>query len=118
MGDFQGAPCRWQPCRWFPGAEQVFAQQAGGVKRKRVGLLPLERTPVREGADIVDSNGKAVGVVCSGGFGPTLGAPVAMGYIDSEHAALETSLFAVVRGKQVALKVSKMPFVAQRYYRG
>jgi aminomethyltransferase len=56
--------------------------------------------------------------VCSGGFGPTLGAPVAMGYIDSEHAALDTALFAVVRGKKVALKVSKMPFVTQRYYRG
>jgi Glycine cleavage system T protein (aminomethyltransferase) len=102
----------------FPGAEAIFAQQHDGVARKRVGLLPQERTPVREGADIVDANDKPVGKVCSGGFGPTLGAPVAMGYIDSEHAAIDTSLFAVVRGKKVALKVSKTPFVAQRYYRG
>ncbi|MCE0915425.1 glycine cleavage system aminomethyltransferase GcvT [Pseudomonas sp. NMI760_13] len=102
----------------FPGAAAVFAQQQQGVARKRVGLLPQERTPVREGAEIVDGTGKIVGQVCSGGFGPTLGAPVAMGYVDSEHAALDTALFAVVRGKQVALKVSKMPFVAQRYYRG
>ena len=102
----------------FPGAEAIFAHQRDGVARKRVGLLPQERTPVREGADIVDANDKPVGKVCSGGFGPTLGAPVAMGYIDSEHAALDTALFAVVRGKKVALKVSKMPFVAQRYYRG
>ncbi|MCF1490629.1 glycine cleavage system aminomethyltransferase GcvT [Pseudomonas sp. AA27] len=102
----------------FPGAETVFTQQQTGVARKRVGLLPQERTPVREGAQIVDQAGKVVGEVCSGGFGPTLGAPVTMGYVDSEHAALDTALFAVVRGKQVALKVSKMPFVAQRYYRG
>ncbi|MFG0408439.1 glycine cleavage system aminomethyltransferase GcvT [Pseudomonas sp. NY5710] len=102
----------------FPGAEAIFIQQRDGVARKRVGLLPQERTPVREGADIVDANDKPVGKVSSGGFGPTVGAPVAMGYIDSEHAAIDTALFAVVRGKKVALKVSKMPFVAQRYYRG
>ncbi|MBK5001778.1 glycine cleavage system aminomethyltransferase GcvT [Pseudomonas sp. S31] len=102
----------------FPGAETVFAQQRQGVARKRVGLLPQERTPVREGAEIVDATGKTVGQVCSGGFGPTLGAPLAMGYVEVEHAALDTALFALVRGKQVALKVSKMPFVAQRYYRG
>ena len=102
----------------FPGAHAIFEQQRQSVARKRVGLLPQERTPVREGAQIVDADGRTVGEVCSGGFGPTLGAPVAMGYVESEHAALDTALFAVVRGKQVALKVSKMPFVAQRYYRG
>lgn len=102
----------------FPGAEAIFAQQQAGVARKRVGLLPQERTPVREGAEIVDASDNPVGKVCSGGFGPTLGAPVAMGYVDIEHAALDTPLFALVRGKKVALKASKMPFVAQRYYRG
>ncbi|MFK0086668.1 glycine cleavage system aminomethyltransferase GcvT [Pseudomonas sp. NPDC090755] len=102
----------------FPGAEQVFAQQGNGVARKRVGLLPLERTPVREEAEIVDEAGKAIGTVCSGGFGPTLGGPVAMGYLDSAHTALDTQVWAIVRGKRVAMKVSKMPFVAQRYYRG
>nr|WP_060482264.1 glycine cleavage system aminomethyltransferase GcvT [Pseudomonas sp. NBRC 111119] len=102
----------------FPGAEALFRQQREGVARKRVGLLPQERTPVREGADIVDAHDNPIGKVCSGGFGPTLGAPVAMGYIDSEHAAVDTSLFAVVRGKKVGLKVSKMPFVTPRYYRG
>ncbi|MDR6713894.1 aminomethyltransferase [Pseudomonas hunanensis] len=102
----------------FPGAEAVFAQQQQGVARKRVGLLPQERTPVREGADIVDEAGTVVGKVCSGGFGPTLGAPLAMGYVDNEHSALDTALYALVRGKRVALKVSKMPFVPQRYYRG
>ncbi|MEE1926250.1 glycine cleavage system aminomethyltransferase GcvT [Pseudomonas sp. 148P] len=102
----------------FPGAARVFAQQLEGVARKRVGLLPQERTPVREDAEIVDEAGTVIGRVCSGGFGPTLGAPVAMGYLDSAHSALDTQVWAVVRGKRVAMKVSKMPFVPQRYYRG
>ncbi|WP_248797218.1 glycine cleavage system aminomethyltransferase GcvT [Pseudomonas sp. MWU13-2105] len=102
----------------FPGAETIFAQQQQGVSRKRVGLLPQERTPVREGAEIVDQDGKVIGNVCSGGFGPTLGAPLAMGYVDSSQAALESDVWAIVRGKRVPLKVSKMPFVPQRYYRG
>ncbi|CAM3191286.1 glycine cleavage system aminomethyltransferase GcvT [Pseudomonas plecoglossicida] len=102
----------------FPGAEAIFAQQQQGVTRKRVGLLPQERTPVREGAEIVDATEKVIGKVCSGGFGPTLGTPVAMGYVDIEHGALDTPLYAMVRGKKVAMKVSKMPFVPQRYYRG
>ncbi|WP_313326772.1 glycine cleavage system aminomethyltransferase GcvT [Pseudomonas qingdaonensis] len=102
----------------FPGAAAIFAQQHSGVARKRVGLLPQERTPVREGAEIVDEAGTVVGSICSGGFGPTLGAPVAMGYVDQANAALDTPLWAIVRGKRVAMKVSKMPFVAQRYYRG
>ncbi|MFA7892469.1 glycine cleavage system aminomethyltransferase GcvT [Pseudomonas putida] len=102
----------------FPGAQAIFDQQREGVKRKRVGLLPQERTPVREGAEIVDAEGTSVGTICSGGFGPTLSAPVAMGYVDTEHAALDTLLYALVRGKKVALKVSKTPFVVPRYYRG
>jgi aminomethyltransferase len=102
----------------FPGAEAIFAQQQNGVSRKRVGLLVQERVPVREGAELVDGNGAVIGRVTSGGFGPTLGAPVAMGYVDSAYAALETELFAMVRNKPVAVKVAKMPFVPQRYYRG
>lgn len=102
----------------FPGAELIFAQQQTGVARKRVGLLPQERTPVREGAEIVDANDKVVGVVTSGGFGPSLGAPLVMAYLDSAHVALESEVSAIVRGKKVPMKVSKMPFVAQRYYRG
>ncbi|MFQ6573394.1 glycine cleavage system aminomethyltransferase GcvT [Pseudomonas sp. UM16] len=102
----------------FPGAEQIFTQQHSGVARKRVGLLPQERTPVREDAEIVDEAGSVIGKVCSGGFGPTLAGPVAMGYLDSAHTAVETPVWAIVRGKRVTMKVSKMPFVAQRYYRG
>ncbi|WOE78222.1 glycine cleavage system aminomethyltransferase GcvT [Pseudomonas protegens] len=102
----------------FPGAQAIFAQQQDGVSRKRVGLLPQERTPVREGAEIVDAEGNIIGNVCSGGFGPTLGGPLAMGYLDIKHSALDTPVAAIVRGKKVPMLVSKMPFVPQRYYRG
>ncbi|UMZ10564.1 glycine cleavage system aminomethyltransferase GcvT [Pseudomonas sp. MPFS] len=102
----------------FPGAEVIFAQQQEGVARKRVGLLPQERTPVREGAEIVDADGNIIGSVCSGGFGPTLGGPLAMGYLDIQYTALDTPVAAIVRGKKVPMLVSKMPFVPQRYYRG
>jgi aminomethyltransferase len=102
----------------FPGAERIFAQQQDGVASKRVGLLPQERVPVREGAEIVDADGNVIGSVCSGGFGPTLAAPVAMGYVQSGHIALDSDVWAIVRGKRVAMKVAKTPFVAQRYYRG
>ncbi|MNF43811.1 Aminomethyltransferase [compost metagenome] len=102
----------------FPGAERIFAQQQGGVTGKRVGLLPLERVPVREGAEIVDAEGATIGRVSSGGFGPSLGAPVAMGLLDSRHTALDTEVFALVRGKPLPMRVVRTPFVPQRYYRG
>ena len=102
----------------FPGAEHIFAQQQQGVARKRVGLLPQERTPVREGAEIVDADGTPIGTVSSGGFGPTLGAPLAMGYVDAAFTSLDSEVWAIVRGKRVPMKVAKMPFVPQRYYRG
>jgi aminomethyltransferase len=102
----------------FPGAEAIFAQHREGVMRKRVGLLPQARTPVREGAQIIDAQGVEVGRVCSGGFGPTLDAPVAMGFVETTAAVMDNELHAIVRGKPVPLKVAKMPFVPQRYYRG
>ncbi|WP_286786623.1 MULTISPECIES: glycine cleavage system aminomethyltransferase GcvT [Pseudomonas] len=102
----------------FPGAERIFAQQRDGAPNKRVGLLPQERVPVREGAEIVDAQGQVIGQVSSGGFGPSLGAPVAMGYVQSSHAAIDTPVWAIVRGKRVPMCVAKTPFVAQRYYRG
>ncbi|WP_109512515.1 glycine cleavage system aminomethyltransferase GcvT [Pseudomonas ovata] len=102
----------------FPGAERIFARQQEGTQRKRVGLLPQERTPVREGAVIVDEHDRPVGEVTSGGFGPSLGGPLAMGYVESRFSALDSEVFALVRGKKVPLRVSKMPFVAPRYFRG
>ncbi|MEQ4283129.1 glycine cleavage system aminomethyltransferase GcvT [Pseudomonas syringae] len=102
----------------FPGAERIFAQQQSGVSKKRVGLLPQERTPVREGTEIVDEQGAVIGTVCSGGFGPSLAGPLAMGYLHNDYTTLNTPVWAMVRGKKVPMLVAKMPFVAQRYFRG
>lgn len=101
----------------FPGAEVIFEQLAGGAARKRVGILPEGKAPVREGAELV-SNGKAIGTVTSGGFGPTVGRPVAMGYVEAEYAKPDTNLEAIVRDKPRPVRVAKLPFVQQRYYRG
>lgn len=102
----------------FPGADVILRQLAEGVTRKRVGLVVKDRLPVREGAEIVDANGVVVGKVTSGGFGPTVNGPVAMGYVTAAHATVGTPLQAIVRGKPVPVEVAKTPFVPQRYYRG
>ncbi|MFC5696802.1 glycine cleavage T C-terminal barrel domain-containing protein, partial [Pseudomonas sp. GCM10022186] len=102
----------------FPGAERILGQQQGGVERKRVGLLPSGRAPVREGTQIVNAEQQVIGEVTSGGFGPSLGGPLAMGLLDSRYAALETEVFALVRGKPLPMHVVRTPFVPQRYYRG
>jgi aminomethyltransferase len=102
----------------YPGADIILRQLADGVSRKRVGLIVKDRMPVREGAELVDAQGKPVGKVTSGGFGPTVGAPVAMGYVDSAYVQLGTPLQAIVRGKPVPVEVAKTPFTPQRYYRG
>ncbi len=102
----------------FPGAETILGHLADGVQRKRVGLKPEGRAPVREGAEIVDDQGRKVGHVTSGGFGPTVGGPVAMGYVATDLAPPGTPLAAVVRGKTLPVRVEKLPFVPHRYYRG
>lgn len=102
----------------FLGAQKVFADIAEGVQRKRVGFLIEGRAPIREGAEIVDAQGNTIGEITSGGFGPTLNAPVAMGYVPIEYAKIGTELTAIVRGKERAITVAKTPFVPQRYFRG
>ncbi|HJV76565.1 MAG TPA: glycine cleavage system aminomethyltransferase GcvT [Noviherbaspirillum sp.] len=102
----------------YPGAGQIMRQLAEGAARKRVGLLVKDRMPVREGAELVDATGRVIGKVTSGGFGPTVGGPVAMGYVEAAQAAVGTALQAIVRGKPVPVEVVKTPFVPQRYYRG
>jgi glycine cleavage system T protein (aminomethyltransferase) len=102
----------------FPGAEVIFNEIQQGASRRRVGLQIDGRAPVREGAVLVDEAGEQVGVVTSGGFGPTLEAPLAMGYVSSDFAAAGTPLRALVRDKPRPVRVTKMPFVPQRYYRG
>jgi len=102
----------------FPGADVILHQvDAKDHRRKRVGLLGEGRAPVREGADLYDENGHHIGRVTSGGFGPSVGMPVAMGYVDVEHAEIGTTVHAEVRGKRLPMVVSKMPFVAPGYYR-
>jgi aminomethyltransferase len=102
----------------YPGAEVILRQLAEGVARKRAGLLVKDRMPVREGAQLLDAQGQPVGSVTSGGFGPSVGGPVAMGYVGPAFAAPGTALNAIVRGKPVPVEVVRLPFVAQRYYRG
>ena len=102
----------------YPGAQVILEHIAHGVRRKRVGLRPTGRVPVRDGADLVDASGKRVGVVTSGGFGPTLGAPIAMGYVETALAKPGTQLSAMVRDRPIPVEVASTPFVPQRYYRG
>lgn len=102
----------------YPGAERIMSQITNGVERKRVGLKAEGRMPVREGAIIIDSDKNEIGLVTSGGFGPTVEGPVAMGYVQTDFAKPETELLALVRDKEVPVTVVKLPFVQQNYYRG
>ena len=102
----------------FPGAARVQAALAKGPARKRVGLRPEGRAPAREGAEIVDDSGAEVGRVTSGGFGPSVGAPIAMGYVASSAAAPGTSVSLMVRGKPLVARVSPLPFHPHAYHRG
>jgi aminomethyltransferase len=104
----------------FPGADKVLGQLDGAVplERKRVGLVALERIPVRDHTELQDANGKRIGEVTSGLLGPTIDKPIAMGYVDSSCAAVGTRAYAMVRGKAVPMEVAAMPFVPNRYYRG
>jgi len=102
----------------FPGASIVQAQIADGVSRKRVGLALDGKAPAREGAEIADSTGAIVGRVTSGGFAPSPGRPIAMGYVASASSASGTPLSILVRGKPLPARVVAMPFVPTRYFRG
>ena len=105
----------------FPGAAKILAQLAGGaagLERKRVGLIALERVPVREHTELQDLSGQRIGEVTSGLLGPTIDKPVAMGYVPPAFATLGTRINAIVRGKPVPMEVVAMPFVPTRYYRG
>ena len=100
----------------FPGAERVMQMFADKPARKRVGFT-MAGAPAREGAEIV-KDGQTIGVVTSGGFGPTIGGPVGMAYVDSAFAMAGTEIDILLRGKVRPATVTKMPFVEQRYYRG
>jgi aminomethyltransferase len=105
----------------FPGATKILAAIAdstGARARKRVGLIALERIPVRDHTELQDGAGNKIGEVTSGLLGPTIDKPVAMGYVDAAWAAVGSKVVAIVRGKPVPMEVSAMPFVPTRYYRG
>ena len=102
----------------FPGDDVILEQIAEGPPRRRVGLQPEGRAPVREGAVLTDESGEELGVVTSGGFGPTVEAPVAMGYVAADRATIGTRVVAQVRSKEVSCLIAELPFVEHRYYRG
>jgi len=102
----------------YPGAAAIEAQLAAGAAIKRVGLVGLERIPVREGATIFDAQGHRLGHVTSGTIGPSVNQPIAMAYLAANHAQPQHEVFAEVRGKRYPMRVGAMPFSPHRYYRG
>jgi aminomethyltransferase len=103
----------------FPGAEKILSQLANGAPRRRIGLRPEGRAPVREGAPLFadGASSEQIGAVTSGGFGPSLNVPVAMGYLPASHAAPGCLLFAELRGQRLPLLIAPMPFVPNTYKR-
>jgi aminomethyltransferase len=101
----------------FPGDAVIRQQLAEGPSRRRVGLQPAGRAIAREGAEIRNPAGDLLGLVTSGGFGPSVERPVAMGYVTSSSSAPETSVELIVRGKTLPAAIVSMPFAAHRYYR-
>lgn len=101
----------------FIGAARIQKELAEGVKRKRVGIRPEGRAPAREGTIITDAGGREIGVVTSGGFGPSAGGPIAMGYVEPQSSVSGTSINLIVRGKPLAAQIVKLPFVRNRFKR-
>jgi aminomethyltransferase len=101
----------------YPGAAAIESHLAGAAPAKRVGLVGLERVPVREGAVIFDAHGHKLGVVTSGTLAPTVNQPIAMAYLPQDHAIAQHEVFAEVRGKRLPMRVTPMPFAPHRYKR-
>jgi aminomethyltransferase len=102
----------------YPGATAIGGQLSSGPSEKRVGLVGLERAPVREGATLVDAHGHKLGIVTSGTLGPTVNQPIAMAYLPADHAVPHHEVYAEVRGKRLPMRVTPMPFNPHRYHRG
>ena len=102
----------------FPGGSRVLGELADGPSRVRVGLQPEGKRPIRDGAELRTVDGAPIGVVSSGGFGPSVERPVAMGYVNPDHAADGTALVADLRGADAPITVAPLPFVPHRYQRG
>ncbi len=102
----------------FIGAKALAEKIATGPKRKRVGLKPDGRQPVRSDSVLLDINGNTIGIVTSGGFGPSVGYPVAMGYVGKDFAPVGSQVFTEVRGNRIALHVHQLPFTPHGYHKG
>ena len=111
-------PKRRRDAADFPGAARVVGQIADGVGKQRVGIVPQGRAPAREGTEVQNGDGETIGIVTSGGFGPTLGGPLAMGYVPPAYAAPGTEIQLIVRGKAMPAQIAAMPFVPQNYKKG
>jgi aminomethyltransferase len=101
----------------FPGADRIMRELKEGVPSKRVGIRPLGRAPAREGTEIQNAEGETIGVITSGGFGPTVNGPVAQGYVDTTYAKAGTPVKLLVRGKALEAEVATLPFVPAKYKR-
>lgn len=101
----------------FIGAHRVQRELHGGVSRKRVGIKPEGRAPAREGTEIQDESGRKIGVITSGGFGPTVNGPVAMGYVETAYATPDTKINLLVRGQAMSAVIVKLPFVPNNFKR-
>ncbi len=101
----------------FIGSARVQRELAEGVKRKRVGIKPEGRAPAREGTVVADMEGRQIGVITSGGFGPTVNGPVAMGYVETKSFAPGTPVQLIVRDKALPAQIVKLPFVPNNFKR-
>jgi aminomethyltransferase len=103
--------------RDFPAAETIMDAIFNGTAKKRVGIRPDVKAPAREGSEIADKTGRVIGKITSGGFGPSVNGPIAMGYVESEFAADGSEIDLIVRGKPLPARVAPLPFVPHRYRR-
>ncbi|MBL4808188.1 MAG: glycine cleavage system aminomethyltransferase GcvT [Rhodobacteraceae bacterium] len=101
----------------FPGAERIQRELAEGPSRRLVGIKPDGRAPARRGVEVADSDGNIIGAITSGGFGPTFGGPISMGYVAAEFSAVGTAVNLLIRGKSMPATIIKLPFIKQNYKR-
>ncbi|MEO1788823.1 MAG: glycine cleavage system aminomethyltransferase GcvT [Pseudomonadota bacterium] len=101
----------------FPGAERILAEMAKGPQRKRVGLRPEGRAPMRAGTVIFTEDGAEIGAVTSGAFGPTIAGPMSMAYVTAPHSAIGTTVYGEVRGKRLPAQVTALPFTPANFKR-
>lgn len=117
------ADLKWtiQKCRResadFKGATRILSELNNGPSRKRIGIEFLDKAPAREGVEIQDMNGNKIGIITSGGFGPSLNVPIAMGYVDAQFAQIGTPINLIVRDKAGPAKICGLPFQPHNYYR-